>query len=602
MSNNPKFTINNFRIFDKPQTFELAPITILTGPNNSGKSSMVKSLLMLKNEQKLSEIPYVISLPNSVIQLPRGENLLNSKKKLFQFQFDNTFLDHKFYVTVSYKLESEYLSNEPKFQDDLIFDNLEIKVENNVVLKINSVSSYDDVWNVPFIFDFKLWYEISKFIAVNKHIDKGEDGLPKFSDIIWEFGDIFLNKLLKNSNLNYSEELKKYKKIKEEEYKFPYEHKNIRKDQQLKFNEIQNQIFFDSDKFFTKPNGTIGNGNDLFISPEIGYENSTVLSIEQEIYKLDQNYTNFNLKEIIKLRLKIINANLKGKFRDNLEFHINEIPELIPSGLSKDFEQICLAIIFNEIIGNSFQILTNIDIIPAFKGNGTRYFQAGESIQSYLTKAAINLIETKNFNKDQYEKNIDFIKKWIGNEKFDIAKDIEIVNIGNRNIYTIELIDSKNRIINITDMGFGVSQLISVLLSVSFYSPEKYQNKDKPIFYLEEPESNLHPNWQSLLMELITEINQKFGIRFIIETHSEYMIRKLQFLMADKTKDLETDSALIYYFNSDKNVDESKGEPKIKKIKIDKNGGLSDNFGPGFYDEAINLEFDLLKLRNYQKN
>ena len=61
-------------------------------------------------------------------------------------------------------------------------------------------------------------------------------------------------------------------------------------------------------------------------------------------------------------------------------------------------------------------------------------------------------------------------------------------------------------------------------------------------------------------------------------------------------------SALIYYFNSDKNVDESKGEPKIKKIKIDKNGALSDNFGPGFYDEAINLEFELLKLRNYQKN
>jgi hypothetical protein len=32
-----KFTINNFRIFDAPQTFELAPITILTGSNSSGK-------------------------------------------------------------------------------------------------------------------------------------------------------------------------------------------------------------------------------------------------------------------------------------------------------------------------------------------------------------------------------------------------------------------------------------------------------------------------------------------------------------------------------------------------------------------------------------
>jgi hypothetical protein len=209
-----------------------------------------------------------------------------------------------------------------------------------------------------------------------------------------------------------------------------------------------------------------------------------------------------------------------------------------------------------------------------------------------------------------------WVKEWLG--RFELGKSLDIINIDNRDIYTIELVDLNDKRRNIKDFGYGVSQIISLLLSplktdfkldrVSSeleyeLNVDKFEFFDKaPVFYLEEPESNLHPNWQSLLMELITEINQKFGIRFIIETHSEYMIRKLQFLMADKSKNLETDSALIYYFNSDKNVDESKGEPKIKKITIDKNGGLSDNFGPGFYDEAINLEFDLLKLRNYQKN
>ena len=46
-----KFSIDNFRVFDKPNVFEFAPITLLTGPNNSGKSSLVKSLLMLKNNK-----------------------------------------------------------------------------------------------------------------------------------------------------------------------------------------------------------------------------------------------------------------------------------------------------------------------------------------------------------------------------------------------------------------------------------------------------------------------------------------------------------------------------------------------------------------------
>lgn len=44
---NTKYTIKNFRIFDEDgETIDLKPITILTGCNSSGKSSIVKSLTM----------------------------------------------------------------------------------------------------------------------------------------------------------------------------------------------------------------------------------------------------------------------------------------------------------------------------------------------------------------------------------------------------------------------------------------------------------------------------------------------------------------------------------------------------------------------------
>ena len=36
-----KFGLQNFRIFKEHFDFELAPIMVLTGPNNSGKSSFV---------------------------------------------------------------------------------------------------------------------------------------------------------------------------------------------------------------------------------------------------------------------------------------------------------------------------------------------------------------------------------------------------------------------------------------------------------------------------------------------------------------------------------------------------------------------------------
>jgi hypothetical protein len=544
----------------------------------------------MKNEQKLSEIPYVISLPNSVIQLPRGENLLNSKKKLFQFQFDNTFLDHKFDISVSYKLKKEEVEkeqnkdinqpSEPLYINDLFFDSLEIKVENNVVLKINSISSYDDIWDVPFIFDFEFWYEKFNSYRV-KRIGEYETkkGITYITKETLEFNDLIFSESEKHKE--YSKIIDEIRKEKLKQEFLPYKDKNLPFEIKERFNKIQKDLFFQFNTLFIP--------NRKYSSQHVDY------SISAKYTYLECIKEGFNLIEHFKLILEIYQNELLTNFKNNLKGQFEEIPELTPSSIKKDFEQNCIEIIFNEIIGNSFHKLTNIDIIPAFKGNGTRYFQAGESIQSYLTKAAINLIETKNFNKDQYEKNIDFIKKWIGNEKFDIAKDIEIVNIGNRNIYTIELMDSKNRIINITDMGFGVSQLISVLLSISFYSPEKYQNKDKPIFYLEEPESNLHPNWQSLLMELIIEINQKFGIRFIIETHSEYMIRKLQNLVSKKI--INNDEVKIYYFNSDKHV--TKEEPKVKEMILREDGILSTSFGPGFFDEAVKLTVELLKIENY---
>ena len=43
-----KIGIDNFRVFKGKTDFELTKFTILTGPNNSGKSSFIKLLLLLK--------------------------------------------------------------------------------------------------------------------------------------------------------------------------------------------------------------------------------------------------------------------------------------------------------------------------------------------------------------------------------------------------------------------------------------------------------------------------------------------------------------------------------------------------------------------------
>ena len=48
-----KFTIKNFRVFDENGvTLDLKPLTILTGCNSSGKSSIVKAAFLLNSFMK----------------------------------------------------------------------------------------------------------------------------------------------------------------------------------------------------------------------------------------------------------------------------------------------------------------------------------------------------------------------------------------------------------------------------------------------------------------------------------------------------------------------------------------------------------------------
>ena len=571
MSNksNPKFTINNFRIFDKPHTFELAPITILTGPNNSGKSSLVKALLMLKNDKNVEEISYQINLPNKSLELPGAHELLNKVDESFDFSFSFSHLHHNFQFSLS-------LSRDLGFPDNkLYFDSIAVSSNGKIVLDIDNIENFSQL--PKFDFDFKFWlgYLKNGFIAVNS-----------------------IKNLQQKHQIDYK---KKYKDV----FLFELEYEgevfvDISKEIRLKFNEIQNQLIND----IVEINEHVFDASLLVLlleyrlkkdslNEKFGNSNNTIMRLFQERFQTLIIYFQFELQ-------KQINIHIPGNFNlKKTEFysHFEEF--------SKEFI---------DLIGFEMSVFTDIEVLPVSKGLGSRNFQPDDFNLPFISKIVLKFSNSSEdlkvywFNK--------WVNEWLG--RFELGKSLDFINIENRDIYTIEIIDFQDKRRNIKDLGFGVSQIVSLLLSpfitdfrLDDYASEmqyeinvdKFEYYDKaPIFYLEEPESNLHPNWQSLLMELITDINQTFGIHFIIETHSEYMMRKLQFLMADKTKNLETDSALIYYFNSDKNVDESKGEPKIKKIKIDKNGALSDNFGPGFYDEAINIQFDLLKLNKHQSN
>ena len=87
-----KISLNNVRSFRDLKDFELKPITVLCGTNSSGKSTILKSLLLWKQTLENLSSNEGFLLNGRYTNLGRQENLLNNNTKnkviKFSFQFE----------------------------------------------------------------------------------------------------------------------------------------------------------------------------------------------------------------------------------------------------------------------------------------------------------------------------------------------------------------------------------------------------------------------------------------------------------------------------------------------------------------------------------
>lgn len=130
--------------------------------------------------------------------------------------------------------------------------------------------------------------------------------------------------------------------------------------------------------------------------------------------------------------------------------------------------------------------------------------------------------------------------------------------------------------VSFVDVGFGISQVLPIITQ-SLLS----QNCT---LIIEQPEVHIHPRLQANLGSLLSAcIKPPFGNQFIIETHSEHLMLRLQKLIRKGELD-PNDISVIY-------IDRSSEGSQCLNLRLDKDGDFLDEWPGGFFEEDFEEMF-----------
>ena len=226
----------------------------------------------------------------------------------------------------------------------------------------------------------------------------------------------------------------------------------------------------------------------------------------------------------------------------------------------------------------------------------SKYLLKGDKFQSSDYYGILNRID------EYYENYNPFYPGNKADESLDeyLSKQLSFFGLGKRilikkkdGIGGIYVSDQDGTNYNLTESSSGLIQILPIIINEYFNEhdvPEyNFEQKGSRLNFLEQPELHLHPSLQTQLIEfLVKNLNT-----YIIETHSEHIVRKLQVLIA---KGYPKERVAVYYFDKNNKT----GITSIKEMELDEKGRFKEDWPDGFFDTDVQNTLDF--FRELSKN
>ena len=585
-----KWILNNFKSINKETELEFRPLTIFTGANSSGKSTVLQSILLVTQTLQDHKASRSIVLNGSFKKFGSYSDIVNnrdvSKKIKFGFSLANDvdnneslvypFIDKVDKVACNFEIASD--KNVEIDGEDLqpSLDNLHVKV-----LTDDTKDGLIDLSREPQLEKNKKVIESLKHLLSDDNLQyrvnvsniKMKYGYMGHNTVNYIGADMF--HFLPNFLISYYNKKDRYKMFIREMIVGGNNYTELPSSDETQLNSIVKDLCL---KFVDE----ISNLYD-------------VNKNNNKLYK-DRLTDNFRFK-IFQRYLKISNvdANKKQEYADELIKLVNEIPdsyslERYPSFLYPGFDFI------KEFFSSNIRYLGPLREEPKSlyplddNGSRTEVGLKGEhtaAVYEECKNNKISYIDPDDFDNPQnliLEKKSgslsEAVNKWL--VYLGVAKTITTDDkgkFGHELKITNEIEGMKQ---DLTHVGVGVSQILPILV-MSFLA------KAGDVVILEQPELHLHPKVQTRLADFFVAMNA-LGKQCIVDTHSEYLINRLRLLVVKSDDTRVADETMIYFVEKDKMI----GRSNYRKVIINPYGKI-EHWPEGFFDEGENLASQIIE-------
>ena len=173
-----------------------------------------------------------------------------------------------------------------------------------------------------------------------------------------------------------------------------------------------------------------------------------------------------------------------------------------------------------------------------------------------------------------------FIAGWLKDLGVIHSFDVKPVAEGRKEYEVLIKTGARSPEVKITDVGFGVSQVLPALV-LPFYCPAN------SVVWMEQPEIHLHPQVQAELADIFicavkaSENNTLRNVQLIVESHSEHFLNRLQRRVAEGELK-PTDVAIYFCKRTDSGAE-------LEPLKVNEFGDI-ENWPENFFgDEMADL-------------